>query len=809
MTSDLPRADPDSSSAPDTRLLRIGLIGAGGVLLHITAAVASSGVLIESPDNVVWLVLGGGLALLALALAGLRCPSDSLRWLILAAVVGEVIIKAAVWAQTTEHAAYMQIDSGLYLEVAGELAQAGENPYTWDFAGVYNLYRADRSASTPTLNGATEGDFPYPALGIWLVLPFQWLDLPGAWLLMITAQIAVLAMLFLAAPRAVQPVILLPVSFGLDFTTLGLLGSIDMVWVGLLVAMILLWRRPVWRAVLYGLAVAYKQNVWPLAPFLLIRIWRDAETPAEGFKQAARFAVTSGLTFLIINAPLLGRSPAAWWDGVMTPINADLVMLSQGGLSGLAQFGYVPLPRSFFLLATLVVLALLLFVYWRHYATLRDAFVIMPAILMWFSYRTLVTYWMLWVFPAVALFFTAAETEPAPRRRPTWYPTFTLAAAAAAGLVIAAGIMARTPPVDLHLVPPFQTTDGMITRLTVEVTNRSGATLTPRFAVQLRDTADNPLPWVIESGPLALQPGESGEYHIWNNGQRSFLAHDPGQVVITDAGGDDRLRAVATIGPDRTYLWPDAIPNPEYLYWDSAGPIFWTVDTRPYGAGSLALHSLDGRAALRLALEENAAGPSRIALNNVTTFQPFGLWIYRASSADRSAQQGIEIADGENLATIRFGAQDRTEQPTSDRYVIERAVPPDTWTYQEIDLAAIYTRAGWDPPAYQHTVFRSVEADFRLVYFALFLVSDQPQANTYADFGPMVQVDYRLNPSDLMDETFAHPAEYYTRVGDEYARERNYSRAREAYQQALDYDPHSATIRWRIRQMERHEDETR
>jgi uncharacterized membrane protein len=39
--------------------------------------------------------------------------------------------------------------------------------------------------------------------------------------------------------------------------------------------MVLVWQRPTLRAVLFGLACAYRQQPWLVAPFLLICIWNE------------------------------------------------------------------------------------------------------------------------------------------------------------------------------------------------------------------------------------------------------------------------------------------------------------------------------------------------------------------------------------------------------------------------------------------------------------------------------------------------------------------------------------------------------
>ncbi|MBI5959456.1 MAG: hypothetical protein HY866_12020, partial [Chloroflexi bacterium] len=258
-------------------VLRIGLLCAGGWLVLAALRAGSSGLLPEV-HTLIYLMIAAGAGGLALILAaGLHHPLNGLRWFILAALVAEVLISAVVWVKSSPRPAYVRIDSGLYLEMAADMVRHGENPYEWDFSAVYEIYRTDQASLTPAIDGSTVGRYAYPALSFLLAIPFQMIGLPGAFMLTVTAQLLVLVALFLGAPRAIQPLILFPLVVGTNFTTSALLGSIDIVWALLLTLMIVIWRRPYGRAVLYGLAAAFKQNVWLLAPFLLIRLWKENE----------------------------------------------------------------------------------------------------------------------------------------------------------------------------------------------------------------------------------------------------------------------------------------------------------------------------------------------------------------------------------------------------------------------------------------------------------------------------------------------------------------------------------------------------
>jgi hypothetical protein len=799
------------SESTETLLLRIGLVGAGALLLRMSMHVAISAPLADVPAYVVAVIALGGLGLATLVAAGWRIPSTNLRWLILLAVVSEIVLTATIWRQTQRLNPFSSVDVALYNDMASELVQRGENPYTWDYNNVHQVYRISEAASTPQLDGSVTERHPYPSLSFLVVLPFDIVGLPGVWLVPILAQITLACLLFLAAPRTIQPLILLPLIVWFSFSGLTAIGANDIVWATFLVGMIVAWRKPTVAALLYGLAVAYKQTPWLLFPFLAIRLWRgnEQDTPLAGrLERVARFAAISGLTFLLVNLPFIAWNPFAWLKGVLSPMSDNLVYLSQGGLAGLTAFGYVNLPKSYYLVATLMVLSVLLYSYWRHYPTLRDAFIIMPAILMWFSYRTLVVYWIYWTLPALAIVIRHPPPVSIPGGKPRWLDT-ALVSAVGVLLLVAAGLfMAGEAPVVVEPTPPYLTVDGQVVHMAVRVENKGETTLTPRFGVQYDFTAYNPLPWHIESGPLALSPGESALYEIASNGQLTFPASSSAQVVVNDAGGDYALRGVATIGPDRSFLWPDAIPNPEFLFWDSTAtaPIFWGLHAEPPGAGAVSYAEKEGHHALELALDGDYPGTKSIALDSLILMprSPFGIWVYAGTAADRGTQYGIEFLDGERRLTLRFGERYHVEHLSDGHLIIERSVPSGTWTYQQIDLVELYEQAGWDLPAFQPLVYRNVDADFRALTMSLFLSSDGTADGARAYFGPVVQEDFQVDPETLMGETLDDLVGYYVRLSERYLVQRNYGRALAALERARELAPGDPDISARIDEISAH-----
>jgi len=800
------------SESTETVLLRIGLLGAGALLLRMSMHVAISAPLADIPAYLFAVIALGGLGLAALAAAGWRTPSPRWRWLILLAVVSEIALTATIWRQTQRLHPFSTVDVALYNDMASELVRRGENPYTWDYNNVHEVYRMSQAASTPQLDGSVTERHPYPSLSFLAALPLDTFGLPGVWLVPILAQLALAVMLFLAAPRAIQPVVLLPMVVWFSFSGLTAIGANDIVWATLIVGMIVAWRKPTLAALLYGLAVSYKQSPWLLFPFLAIRLWRGNDQdspPAQRLQRVVRFAAITGLTFLLVNLPFILWEPEAWLKGVFSPLTGNLVYLSQGGPAGLTAFGYVNLPKNFYLLATLTVLGLLLFSYWRHYAALRDIFVIMPAILMWFSYRTLVSYWVFWALPALAIAVRHPPPVTAHLPKPGRLNTALVSVAGLLVLVAAGLFMASESPVSIEAIPPYLTVDGQVVHMAVRVENNSDATLTPRFGVQHSISSYNPLPWYIKSGPLALQPGESAVYQIASDGQLTFPASSAAQVVVTDAGGAYALRGIATIGPDRSFLWPDAIPNPEFLFWDSTAtaPIFWGLRAEPAGAGVASYGEIAGQGALMLALEDQYAGPKRLALDTLIPMprSPLGIWVHADAAPASGTQYGIEFLEDARRLTLRFGERHQVERPSKGHVILERPVPAGTWSYQEIDLEALYQQAGWDLPVpFQPVVYRNVDADFRTLTMSLFLSSGGTADGTRVYFGPVVQEEFQLDPETLMAETLEDPVGYYFRLAERYVAERNYGRALAVLERARELAPDDAAISARIDEINAH-----
>jgi tetratricopeptide (TPR) repeat protein len=162
----------------------------------------------------------------------------------------------------------------------------------------------------------------------------------------------------------------------------------------------------------------------------------------------------------------------------------------------------------------------------------------------------------------------------------------------------------------------------------------------------------------------------------------------------------------------------------------------------------------------------------------------------------------VSIEDAEHRLSFRFGALQSSSRIAGSTYTITRTVPANTWVLQEIDALAAYREAGWTLPAYQNAPYREqIEVDLRLVNLQLFVESSGAPGVAQGYFGPIVQDDIEPPVNQLIGEALDNPGAYYFRLGQYHERSRNYTRALEAYRQALDYLPGEPTIQDRIGQL--------
>jgi tetratricopeptide (TPR) repeat protein len=689
---------------------------------------------------------------------------------------------------------------------AVQALKRGQNPYAWDFSDMLRAYRDQGAFITPLLDGTYQHRVTYPALPTLLLAGLDVFGLGQPRLLSFISQMALVCLLYMGAPARLRPLALLPLLALQDFTTFTLSGIQDVVWSMLLVAMILAWRRPIWRAILYGLACAFRQQPWLIAPFLLIDLWHEPGAARDKIRRLLLFAAISGGTFLLINLPFIIWDAHAWWLGAFEPAYAIFNVYSQG-LSVITQYGLAALPRSFYTFLQFSTYLLLLVVHWRHPRWVGRAFWIFPAIFFWLYYRSLASYWVYWLPPLLCaigrdfkgLAGGSRHAGEAPQR---WAGTAGLALALLfANGAAAWALLQRPPSIEAAYALPLETVDygtPLVGRLHVGVTNRGATALLPRFAVQ-HDPGTQALPWAIESGPESLAPGESGRYII--NAliaARMFPASEGGQIVITDASGDYSRRRVVTVPPDLSFTRPQAIANPGFVYWPGGGrtPAAWSLALAPArAAGGVRLGARDGRLALifngqRIAPAE-AATTIRLG-QSIVLPDELALWVYPPRNADdpASGAYGLELDDGQRKLWVLFGESDRHGWLENGLAYVYLRAPLGRWSRQIIHPADLYRLVGWDQPAPSLRSANGLQFAARQVRLSLIAVIDSLSESEVV-FGTLQPGPAARTPSELAAEALAQPEIYYANLGDEYRRQRNYSLAVETYQRGLSFNADS------------------
>ncbi len=763
--------------------LRLGLIGTAMVIFQSSASLWIQSGTFWQPANLASSALAWTFSIACLLLAVMNRVPRRATWLVLVGLVGSLWISAFLQWRTTTPFTTWHPDNEMIGEYAAEALKHGYNPYSWNFSDAARVYRDQGVLYTYFLDGSSQNRVTYPALPTLLLVVFGRLGLGQARFISLVFHTILLTLLFFGTPARFRPLFALALFATRDFIYLTFTGIQDIVWSTLLVAMLLTWERPTLRAVLFGLACAYRQQPWVLAPFLLIHIWNTEGYGIERRSRIFRFIAVSLTTFLVINLQFILWDARGWVLGVFEPAYAAFNVASHG-LGALTQYNLLPLPRSFFTFLQLSTLGLMLIVHWRHPHQVGASFWLFPAVFFWLFYRGLANYWLYWIPPLLFALTRYNWSEmPAIKSGTLWRQTlYFIALILGANLLMALYFIGQPAPISARLIYPHQSTDRYrVYQLSLKVANDSDQTFHPRFALQHDGTV--PLPWEIQAGPDVLEPGQAARYVIETYSHPFFISNGA-QVVISDGGGDYALRAVTDISADRTFSSPDLIRNPSFTVWLSteAAPAGWSWEPPDEKASPLRTEMVGQEAALVMSVEQGSARLSQL----VTFPDSFSILVYpTASGSDASdSGYGMELDDGRHQLRILFGDRDergRLEQNVG--YVVLRTVL-NQWSNQEIHPAELYASFGWELPPY--TIRNSQGLEFYAPQVRLSLLVYGEKATGI--FGPIEQDPRFTSPEALVSAAIEHPDVYYVNLADEYRRQRNADLAENAYRQAIAYN---------------------
>ena len=280
-------------------------------------------------------------------------------------------------------------------------ANHGLNPYLQDMSKSLAMFGVQSSDLTPLTSGSYTATmtFQYPSLQFLVFVPFVLLGLRDMRWVLIAFELGVLFTLYLRSPDHIRPLILLPMFAGTDLMINFTASSVtDMLWVLPLLFAAFNLKKPLVSGFYYGLACCFKQIPWLLAPFLLIYYVKTTDFKARDQRLAGigKFILVTFAVFIGFNVPFMVGAAGIWVRNVLTPISADLVVLSQGP-SNLAVVGLLPVGRIFFTVLAVGVLLVLIVNFYIYFDKLRHIFWIFPGIILWFSYRSLTNYVIYWL----------------------------------------------------------------------------------------------------------------------------------------------------------------------------------------------------------------------------------------------------------------------------------------------------------------------------------------------------------------------------------------------------------------------------
>jgi hypothetical protein len=384
-----------SARDPAEQLRRIGL---GLLAVATVAAVVERhlivATLVTAPDDLMALVVVGALPLLAVVRLRPALRDALATGLALATFV---LVAMALLLGKGYH-----VDAVVVPHVAAQELLAGHDPYrTFDLPAALAQFGMDPNLVTHYEDGTVVRSLNYPALNFLLVTPLIALGATDIrWLYLV--EILALVLLLLRKVRLEwRPLVSAGVVGNVVILRQNILAGVDPTW-WILTALAWIFVESRWlSSVAVGLAVASRQPAWFCAPFYLIGIWKRS-----GRDEVIRRAAIVAAAALTPNVPFLVDSPAAFFDGVAAPMLGALAPYGVGfvrlGLDG----PFPMLPRAAYgvlAAASFVVLAGVLWRFWRHVPIGALIFPFVPLYLAW---RSLQNY-----FGSVPLFAMAGDDE--------------------------------------------------------------------------------------------------------------------------------------------------------------------------------------------------------------------------------------------------------------------------------------------------------------------------------------------------------------------------------------------------------------
>jgi uncharacterized membrane protein len=288
------------------------------------------------------------------------------------------------------HGTPINTDALDFVNTAGGALLAGKSPYTVSM-------HSGGEFPTPMVGGGHVNQYSYPIGSALVSAPFVAIAEDGSRIAVLLSTAVAGTILIGSAPHDLAPLALFSLFVG-DFITWGVSDLTDPLWVAPLLAAIYLWpwsrvgRDSLrWSAVLFGVAMAMKQQPWFCAPFLMLWVWHE-----RGRWSAAQYVGIVAGTFGLLHLPVILLAPEAAVVGLLTNLygpTGTLVHLGVG-VSALTLSGVFPIAKGAHTALMAFVGGSFIVAYWQNFENVRWFAWLAWAPLLFFNYRSLANYFI-------------------------------------------------------------------------------------------------------------------------------------------------------------------------------------------------------------------------------------------------------------------------------------------------------------------------------------------------------------------------------------------------------------------------------
>ncbi|RLF11222.1 MAG: hypothetical protein DRJ98_04125 [Thermoprotei archaeon] len=313
--------------------------------------------------------------------------------IIAAAAAISFVLSFAVSSQGSPH---YGTDATIFTRYAVELLLSGENPYAHSMHPALIKYAMDYRWLTQTLEGASITTYSYPSLSFLIYVPAFMVGFNDVGGVMVFFFLLTALFLAFETPSEYRLLPILIMFLDPMLLILSYVGTHDIIWAFFLLLSMKFFNPSSSKdlsisAIFLGLAMAVKQIPWLILPFLLIWLFKR-----KGLKETVLYGVYALIVFLLPNLPFIVWDFESWLRGVLTPVVEPLTPMGYG-LVSLVYEGYLYLPKIFFTVATVAAALTLLVLYWLNFERVKYLAWIVPAFVLFFSWRSLQNYFIFFI----------------------------------------------------------------------------------------------------------------------------------------------------------------------------------------------------------------------------------------------------------------------------------------------------------------------------------------------------------------------------------------------------------------------------